>query len=138
MNWNSEVGISLFLALSAGVLSVSQAWVLGHVMDRWPRYLVAWLGSSVVLAWAGGMVLDVGSGQASVHREMRVALHALALVIAAAALWSGAYWGGARAAQAEDFLGRARAVAGPHFAVVFVGSAAALLVLIVIGLSHIH
>jgi hypothetical protein len=138
MNWNSEVGISLFLALSAGTLSLSQAWVLGHVTERWPRYLVAWLGSSVVLAWAGGKVLDVGSGQGSVRHEMRVALFALALVIAAAALWSGAYWGGTQAARSKDFVGRMRAVAGPHFAVVFVGSSVGLLVLIVIGLSHIH
>jgi hypothetical protein len=122
MNWNSRFGISLFLAVSAGVLSVGQAWVLGSAATRWPRYLVAWLGSSVVLAWAGGVVLALESADGSIRAEMRLVLFVLALVIAAAGLWSGAYWGGAQAAEAETFMGRVRA----------------LLVVIVIGLSHIH
>ncbi len=139
MNWNSQFGISLYLAFSTGVLSAGQAWVLGTSSFRWPRYLVAWFGSSVVLAWAGGIVLALGSGgDAAVRTEMRLALFLSALVIAAAALWSGARWGSAEAARTGTFLGRMRALAGPHFAVVFFGSCAALLVIIVIGLSHVH
>ena len=48
MNWNSQLGIGLYLAVATGVLSAGQAWVLGTASGRRPRYLVAWIASSAM------------------------------------------------------------------------------------------
>jgi hypothetical protein len=138
MNWNSPLGIALFLGFSTGVLSLSQAWVLQSNSLRWPRYLLVWLLSGLLLAWAGGLVLEVDSGQGTVRDEVRTALLVSALAIAAIAFTIGARWRGTQVSAAGNLFGRFQALYGLHFAVVFFGSCAALLVIIVIGLSHIH
>jgi hypothetical protein len=86
MNWNSPLGISLFLAFSTGVLSLAQAWVLGSPGGRWPRYLIALLGGAALMAWAGGLVVDVGSGDGALRDHVRLALFLSGLVIAGLAL----------------------------------------------------
>jgi hypothetical protein len=138
MNWNSPLGISIFLAFSTGVLSVGQAWVLGSPTHRWPRYLIALLGAAALLAWAGGLVLEVGTGQGAARDDVRRALFIAGLVIGALAFWIGALRRGARAALEQSVIGRIRMLYGTHFAVVFFGSAVALLVIVMVGLSHIH
>jgi hypothetical protein len=138
MNWNSPLGISIFLAFSTRVLSLGQGWVLGGSALRWPRYLVALLGGAALLAWAGGLVLDVGSGQGAARDDVRLALFIAGLVIAAMAFLVGAIRKGAQAALEESLMGRIRMLYGTHFAVVFFGSSVALLVIVVVGLSHIH
>jgi hypothetical protein len=138
MNWNSPLGISLFLAFSTGVLSLSQAWVLGSRRPRLPRYLIALLGSALLLGWFGGLVLDVGSGQGGARDDVRRALFVAGLVIAGLAFWIGALRRGAQVALESSLLGRIQALYGTHFAVVFFGSCAALVVIIFVGLSHMH
>jgi hypothetical protein len=138
MNWSSPLGISIFLALSTGVLSLSQAWVLGSLTLRWPRYLIALLASAALLAWGGGLVLDVGSGQGAARDDVRRALFISGLVIAAIAFGVGALRRGAQAAMEHGLTARIRALYGTHFAVVFFGSSVALLVIVLVGLSHIH
>jgi hypothetical protein len=138
MNWNSPLGISLFLAFSTGVLSLGQAWVLGSPARRWPRYLIALLGGAALMAWAGGLVVDVGSGQGAVRDHVRLALFLSGLVIAALAFWVGGLRRGAQAAREESLKGRIGLLFGIHFAVVFFGSAVALLVIVLVTLSHIH
>jgi hypothetical protein len=136
MNWNSPLGISIYLAFATGVLSVSQAWVLGSLATRWARYLIALIGSALLLALAGGMVLDAWSGQGRTHDTMRVALFISGLVIAALGFWVGGLRRGARATQESTLMGRAGVLYGTHFAVVFFGSAIALLVIALVGLSQ--
>jgi hypothetical protein len=138
MNWNSPLGISIYLAFATGVLSLSQAWVLGSPTLRWPRYLIALLASAALLAWGGGLVLDVGSGQGAARDDVRRALFISGLVIAALAFGIGALRRGAQAALEPSLIARIRALYGTHFAVVFFGSAVALLVIVLVGLSHIH
>jgi hypothetical protein len=138
MNWASPLGISLFLGFSTSVLSLGQAWVLGSSALRWPRYLIALLGGAAMLAWAGGLVLDVGTGQGAARDDVRRALFIAGLVIAAVAFGIGALRHGAQAAREERLLGRIGLLYGTHFAVVFFGSSIALLVIIMVGLSHIH
>jgi hypothetical protein len=138
MNWNSPFGLALFLAFSTGVLSLTQAWVLGSRHPRLPRYLIALLGSAMLLGWAGGLVLEVGPGQGAARDDVRRALFLAGLVIAALAFWIGALRRGAQVALENSLLGRIRALYGTHFAVVFFGSCAALLVIIFVGLSHMH
>jgi hypothetical protein len=138
MNWNSPLGISIYLAFATGVLSLSQAWVLGRPTLRWPRYLIALLASAALLAWGGSLVLDVGGGQGAARDDVRRALFISGLVIAAAAFGIGSLRRGAQAALEESLMARIRALYGTHFAVVFFGSAVALLVIVLVGLSHIH
>jgi hypothetical protein len=75
---------------STGVLSLGQAWVLGSSTLRWPGYLIALLGAAALVAWAGGLVVDVPSGQGAVRDHVRLALFLSGLVIAALAFWIGA------------------------------------------------
>jgi hypothetical protein len=138
MNWNSPLGISIYLAFSTGALSLGQAWVLGSTALRLPRYLLALLGGAVLVGWAGGLVLDVGGGQGAARSDVRRALFIAGLVIAAIAFGIGALRRGAQAALEQSLLGRMRLLYGTHFAVVFFGSAVALLVIVLVGLSHIH
>jgi hypothetical protein len=138
MNWNSPLGISIFLAFSTGVLSLGQAWVLGGSALRWPRFLIALLGGAALLAWAGGLVLEVGSGSGAARDDMRRALFIAGLVIAAIAFGIGAFRRGAQAALEPSLIGRIRLLYGTHFAVVFFGSSVALLIIVLVGLSHIH
>jgi hypothetical protein len=138
MNWNSPLGISIFLGFCTGVLSLGQAWVLGSSALRWPRYLVALLGGTALLGWAGGLVLEIGTGQGAARDDIRRALFIAGLAIAAVAFGIGALRRGAEAAREESLIGRIRMLYGTHFAVVFFGSAIALLAIVVVGLSHIH
>jgi hypothetical protein len=138
MNWNSPLGISIYLAFSTGVLSLSQAWILGSHTMRWPRYLIALIGSALLLAFAGGLILDAWNGQGAVAGAMRRALFIAGLVIAGVGFWIGALRRGAQAAQEQTLLGRMRVVYGTHFAVVFFGSAIALLVIVLVGLSNVR
>jgi hypothetical protein len=129
--------ICLFLAASS-VLTVSQAWVLGTPAPRRPQYVLAWLGGSVILAWALGVYYGLGaSTNESVQAQMSLIIVLASVVIAAVALWRGARRG-ARLPASEPFLGRILAVGPIHLVVVFVGSLATWIVVGLIVLSHIH
>jgi hypothetical protein len=112
MNWNSPLGISIFLAFSTSVLSLGQAWVLGSPTLRWPRYLIALLGGAALLAWAGGLVVDVSRGQGAARDNVRLPLFIAGLVIAAIAFVVGAIRKGAQAALEASLIGRIRMLYG--------------------------
>lgn len=130
--------ISLFLA-SIGVLSSTQALIFGGVASPRAAYFLAWLSSSVVLAWAFEVWIDVGrSTSADIRADTHLAIVIVALVIAAAALWSGAHWGRARVAPGETFVGRLLAIVPIQVAAVLIGSCAAIVVLSLVALFNIH
>jgi hypothetical protein len=84
------------------------------------------------------VVLDVSGGQGVARDNVRLALFIAGLVIAAIAFLVGAIRKGAQAALEGSLIGRIRMLYGTHFAAVFFGSSVALLVIVVVGLSHIH
>jgi hypothetical protein len=133
-----QLGSTLFVLATTGVLSLGQAWALRAGSGRALRHGLVWLAACLTMLAIASVMFDVQRAPPQSRRGAMESIFVLAGGLALLALAAGARWGTAAAKRAPDLRHAARALMGIHVVVVFLGGAVGMAVLVFSLLARAH